>query len=31
MNTVVETDISVVCDHSKLDDDGCKSAPDMII
>lgn len=29
-DTVVEPDISVVCDASKLDDHGCKGAPDMI-
>lgn len=29
-DTVVEPDISVVCDGSKLDDHGCKGAPDMI-
>ena len=27
----VEPDISVICDESKLDDDGCKGAPDFII
>lgn len=31
VDTMVEPDISVVCDHSKLDDHGCKGAPDMII
>lgn len=31
VDTVVEPDISVVCDHSKLDDYGCKGAPDMVI
>lgn len=31
VDTVVEPDISVVCDHDKLDKDGCKGAPDMII
>ena len=31
VDTVVEPDISVVCDHNKLDDDGCKGAPDMIV
>ncbi len=29
--TYVEPDISVICDESKLDDDGCKGAPDFII
>ena len=27
----VEPDISVICDDSKLDDDGCKGAPDLVI
>ena len=31
VQTVVEPDISVVCDRSKLDDHGCKGAPDMVI
>ena len=31
VDTVVEPDITVVCDHSKLDDQGCKGAPDMVI
>jgi Uma2 family endonuclease len=31
VDTMVEPDISVVCDHSKLDDHGCKGAPDLII
>jgi Uma2 family endonuclease len=30
-DTVVEPDISVVCDSSKLDDRGCNGAPDFII
>ncbi|MDR1024173.1 MAG: Uma2 family endonuclease [Treponema sp.] len=30
-DTVVEPDITVVCDSSKLDDRGCKGAPDLII
>jgi Uma2 family endonuclease len=29
--TVVEPDITVVCDQSKLDDQGCKGTPDFII
>jgi len=29
--TAVEPDIVVVCDHSKLDDKGCKGAPDMVV
>lgn len=28
---VVEPDISIVCDANKLDEKGCKGAPDMII
>lgn len=31
VDTLVEPDIAVICDHSKLDDQGCKGAPDMII
>lgn len=31
IDTVVEPDITVVCDKSKLDDKGCKGAPDLII
>lgn len=31
VDTVVEPDITVVCDHSKLDKYGCKGAPDFII
>ena len=31
VDTMVEPDISVVCDRSKLDDHGCKGAPDLII
>lgn len=31
VDTVVEPDISVICDPSKLDDTGCKGAPDLII
>ena len=30
-NTVVQPDLLVVCDKSKLDDNGCKGAPDLII
>ena len=30
-NTYVEPDISVICDPDKLDDKGCKGAPDWII
>lgn len=31
VDTVIEPDISVVCDPSKLDKRGCKGAPDMVI
>lgn len=31
VDTLVEPDISVVCDKDKLDKYGCKGAPDMII
>lgn len=31
VDTMVEPDISVVCDSSKLDDAGCKGAPDLVI
>ena len=31
VDTLVEPDISVICDPSKLDDIGCKGAPDFII
>lgn len=31
VDTVVQPDISVICDPRKLDDSGCKGAPDMII
>ena len=30
-NTYVEPDISVICDSNKLDDSGCKGAPDWVI
>jgi len=30
-DTMVEPDISVICDPDKLDDIGCKGAPDLII
>jgi Uma2 family endonuclease len=29
--TVVQPDITVVCDSSKLDDRGCKGAPDLVV
>ena len=31
VDTVVEPDIIAVCDPSKLDDRGCKGAPDMVM
>ena len=31
IHTVVQPDISVICDLSKLDEDGCLGAPDMIV
>jgi len=31
VDTMVEPDISVVCDPDKLDDSGCKGAPDLIM
>ncbi len=31
VRNVVEPDITIVCDKSKLDEKGCKGAPDMII
>ena len=31
LHTVVQPDICVICDLSKLDDDGCLGAPDRII
>ncbi len=31
VDTMVEPDISVVCDRSKLDKHGCKGAPDLIV
>lgn len=31
VRTLVEPDISVVCDRDKLDEVGCKGAPDLII
>lgn len=29
--TVVQPDISIICDKKKLDDRGCKGAPDLVI
>lgn len=31
VNTVVQPDLCVICDPSKLDDRGCSGAPDLII
>ena len=31
INTVVQPDISVICDLEKLDDTGCIGAPDLIV
>jgi len=31
IETVVQPDIVVVCDHAKLDDKGCKGAPDLVV
>lgn len=31
IKTVVEPDIVVICDKSKLDNNGCKGAPDLIV
>lgn len=31
VDTMVEPDISVVCDRSKLDEHGCKGAPDLVV
>ena len=31
VDTMVEPDISVVCDHGKLDEYGCKGAPDLVV
>ncbi len=31
VKNVVEPDITIVCDKSKLDDRGCKGSPDMVI
>jgi len=31
VQTVVEPDLSIICDRSKLDDKGCKGAPDMVL
>lgn len=31
VDTMVEPDISVICDMSRLDDIGCKGAPDLVV
>jgi Uma2 family endonuclease len=31
IETVVQPDIAIVCDRSKLDDEGCLGAPDLIV
>jgi Uma2 family endonuclease len=31
VDTMVEPDISVVCDRDKLDEHGCKGAPDLVV
>ncbi len=31
VDTIVEPDISVICDKSRLDEHGCKGAPDMVV
>ena len=31
IDTVVQPDVSVICDHKKLDTYGCKGAPEMVI
>ena len=31
IDTVVQPDIAVVCDRSKLDDRGCRGAPDLVV
>lgn len=31
VDTVVEPDISIICDMDKLDTHGCKGAPDMVV
>jgi len=31
VKNVVEPDISIICDKSKIDDKGCNGAPDMVI
>ena len=31
VTTVIQPDITVVCDRNKLDDHGCKGAPDLVV
>lgn len=31
VKTVVQPDLCVICDHSKLDDRGCLGAPDLVV
>lgn len=31
VDTVVQPDLSIICDRNKLDSHGCKGAPDMVI
>ena len=31
IQTVVQPDISIICDQNKLDEHGCKGAPDLVI
>lgn len=31
VDTMVEPDLSVICDRSKIDKHGCKGAPDMVV
>ncbi len=31
VDTIVQPDITIVCDKSKLDGHGCKGAPDMVV
>jgi len=30
-DTVVQPDLVIICDHSVLDDAGCKGVPDMVV
>ena len=31
LDTVVQPDISIICDHAKIDRKGCRGAPDLIV